>query len=147
MNYFDTSCLVPLIVNEETSLQVGELVASLDRHALFTSHLALIEFASTLGREVRMGSITPSEATKLRSAFEDLIRSSFSLILPQPEDYARAVEFLADAKSGMRGPDALHLAVASNHGASRILTLDRKMILAGKALGLPIFSAVAGFQN
>jgi predicted nucleic acid-binding protein len=147
LNYFDTSCLVPLVAEEESSQQVGELLASLDRHSLFTSNWALVEFASMLSREIRMGAMTQQEAAQLQARFEDLIRSSFLLILPQAEDYSRAVTFLADAKSGLRGPDAMHLAVAANHGASRILSLDRKMISAGKALGLPISDDLAGYQS
>ena len=147
MNYFDTSCLISLVAEEPTSRQMGELVASLDPRTLFTSHWALVEFASMLAREIRMKSLAAPEAAALQTRFEDLVYSSFSLLLPQPEDYSRAVDLLADAGSGLRGPDAMHLAIAANHGASRILSLDKKMILAGKSLGLPISSGVAGYQN
>jgi predicted nucleic acid-binding protein len=147
LNYFDTSWLIPLVAEEAASQQVGEQLASLDRGSLFTSNWALVEFASMLAREIRMGAMKAQEATQLRAGFEDLIQSSFLLILPQQEDYSRAVSFLADATSGLRGPDAMHLAVAANSGASQIFSLDKKMISAGRFLGLPVSSGLADYQD
>jgi predicted nucleic acid-binding protein len=42
----------------------------------------------------------------------------------------------------LRLGDALHLAIANNHGAERFLTLDKKLLKAGKLLGLPVTTGV-----
>ncbi len=38
----------------------------------------------------------------------------------------------------------MHLAVAANHGAQKIYTLDKKLLHAGKMLGLPVATGIAG---
>ena len=147
MNYFDTSYLVPLIVEETYSDQVTEYLATVDLLTLTTSHWTLVEFASMLSRGVRTRRFTHQEAARLQARFDSLVRGSFSLIVPTAEDYASAATFLASNSDGLRGPDAMHLAVAQNHAATAILSLDKKMIVSGRALGLPISTGtpIAGY--
>lgn len=140
--YFDTSYLAPLIVQEAYTALVTHYVATLDPRALATSHWTLVEFASMLARGVRMQTLSRQEADGLQIRFERLISSTFSVILPMSEDYASAAAFLARAKTVLRGPDAMHLAIAENHGATAILSLDKKMVVAGLSFGLPIGTGV-----
>ncbi|MDE2230228.1 MAG: hypothetical protein KGL11_14465 [Alphaproteobacteria bacterium] len=42
----------------------------------------------------------------------------------------------------MRAGDALHLAIATNHGAEAIYSLDKTLLKAGRRLGLPVSAAV-----
>ncbi len=43
----------------------------------------------------------------------------------------------------MRVGDAFHLAIASNHNASTFYTLDKKLLRAGKLLGLPVAAGLS----
>ncbi|HHZ09274.1 MAG TPA: type II toxin-antitoxin system VapC family toxin [Rhizobiales bacterium] len=138
MHYFDTSYLAPLIVDELYTAPVVDFLTTLDRSELWTSRWTLVEFASMLARGVRMRTLSRQEADGLQDRFERMTASTFSVILPETEDYTKAASFLARTEAALRGPDAMHLAVAENHGATAILSLDKKMIAAGRALGLPI---------
>jgi hypothetical protein len=46
------------------------------------------------------------------------------------------VRFLSQFDTGLRAGDALHLAVANNHRATAIYSLDKTVLKAGKILGL-----------
>jgi predicted nucleic acid-binding protein len=64
------------------------------------------------------------------------------VILPLAEDFDRAAAYLGNYGSGLRGGDALHLAVAANRQAEAIYTLDKGLLRAGRMLGLPIHAGV-----
>ncbi|MFG1466891.1 type II toxin-antitoxin system VapC family toxin, partial [Xanthobacter sp. DSM 24535] len=54
------------------------------------------------------------------------------------DDYDLAKKFLGTFETGLRAGDALHLAIASNHQAGAIYSLDKVLFKAGKILGLPV---------
>ena len=65
--------------------------------------------------------------------------SSFS---PNRADFDRARVWLSSFETGLRAGDVLHLAIASNRGAETIYSLDKVMIAAGKALGVPTSAGI-----
>ena len=140
--YFDTSYLVPLIVEEIYSAVVTEFLSKLDRQTLATSHWTLVEFASVLARGVRTGRFSREEAEGLRTRFEGMVRGSFSLILHTADDHETAAAFLVRREGGLRGPDAMHLAIAANHAVTAVFSLDKKMITEGRSLRLPVSSGI-----
>lgn len=137
MLYFDTSFLAPLILEEATSRAIERFLASLPIGSLAISHWTRVEMSSLLGREVRMGRLEAQAARMADAQFEAATRDSFVVLLPNADDYARARTYLAVAATGLRAGDALHLAIAANHGADAIYTLDRTMLRAAHILGLP----------
>ncbi len=137
MLYFDTSFLAPLILPEATSEPIAEFFDALPQDDLAVSHWTRVEFASLLAREVRMGGLDPASAHEAGSRFETMVRESFIVILPNPDDFDRARDYLNRFETGLRAGDALHLAIAWNRGSEGIYSLDKRMIAAGKALGLP----------
>ena len=74
----------------------------------------------------------------MRREFERMLSESFELLVPSAADFAAAAKYLEVPKTGLRAGDALHLAIAANHGARKILTLDAGFIDAGKQLKLPV---------
>ena len=110
----------------------------LDGEALAVSHWTRIEFASLIAREVRMGGLPPAAAKKADARFQVMADDSFLVILPTPEDFALAAQYLRRFETGLRAGDALHLAIGANHGAEKILTLDKTFVRAGEILGLPV---------
>jgi predicted nucleic acid-binding protein len=137
MLYFDTSFVVPLVLDESTSAPLERFVAGLPQDRLAISQWTRVEFSSALGRLVRMGALDPREADAADARFEELITASFAILLPTAADYGLAKRYLGHRLSGLRSGDALHLAVAANNRAQSIFTLDRIMLAAGPALGLP----------
>jgi predicted nucleic acid-binding protein len=138
MHYFDTSFLTPLFREERTTSRVGRFIAELATGELAISRWTEVEFASLLARDVRMGAIDKEEARDADALFMDVVRRSFIVLLPSADDYELARNYLFNFATGLRGGDALQLAVAANHRAAAIYSLDKTMITAGKILGLPV---------
>ena len=147
VRYFDTSFLVPLILQEATSERIADFIEALPVEDLAVSHWTRVEFASLLAREVRMGGLDATTARTASSRFETMVRESFAVLLPNPDDFDRAGEMLGHFETGLRAADALHLAIADNRDAEAIYTLDKRMIAAGRTLGLPASAgALPGFD-
>ena len=148
MLYFDTSFLAPLILPEATSEPIAGFFDALPQDDLAVSHWTRVEFASLLAREVRMGGLDPAAAHEADARFEAMVRESFIVILPNPDDFDRARDCLNRFETGLRAADALHLAIAGNRGSEAIYSLDKRMIAAGQALGLPTTAGtVPGYDD
>jgi hypothetical protein len=138
MVYLDTSFVAPLVITEETSDAVEAIVLKLKAGELTTSMWTQVELASLVARKVRMGDLSASEAHVVQREFERVLGESFEMLLPTGADFVTASKYVETPKTGLRAGDALHLAIAANHGATKILTLDRGFLEAGKRLKLPV---------
>ena len=148
MLYFDTSFLAPLILPEATSDPIAGFFDALPPQDLAVSQWTRVEFTSLLAREVRMGGLDSAAAHEADARFEGMVRDSFIVILPNPDDFDRARDCLNRFETGLRAADALHLAIAWNRGSEAIYSLDKRMIAAGKKLGLPTTSGtVPGYDD
>jgi uncharacterized protein len=67
-----------------------------------------------------------------------MVDESFSVLLPSADDFGLAKRYLGKFETGLRAGDALHLAVANNHRAAAIYSLDETLVKAGKILDLPV---------
>ncbi|MCK0509271.1 type II toxin-antitoxin system VapC family toxin [Aromatoleum anaerobium] len=134
MLYLDTSFVAPLVLNEDASLQVEAFLAKQAAGSLAVSQWTRVEFCSLVAREVRMKHFNTHTAEVVIAEFEALIRESCQVWLPSVADYDLARSFVAHFDSGLRGGDALHLAIAKNQGADKILTLDAGLLKAATLL-------------
>jgi uncharacterized protein len=139
MLYLDTSILVPLFVHERSTADVRQILGRLPADRLTTSGWTRIEFSSALARDVRMGILDSRQATEVDGEFQSLVAQTFGMILPSADDYALARRYLQRYEAKLRAGDAFHLAIASNHRAETIYSLDQAMIAAGRVLGLPMY--------
>jgi predicted nucleic acid-binding protein len=138
MLYLDTSFVAPLVIAEDTSNAVEAFVLKLKPGELATSLWTQVELASLVSRKARMGELSTAEAEAVRRELDRMLSDSFELLVPSAADFAAAAKYLEVPKTGLRAGDALHLAIAANHGARKILTLDSGFIDAGKQLKLPV---------
>ena len=138
MLYFDTSFLTPAFRKEATSTSIQQFLQQQTVGELAISHWVRVEFSSILARDVRMGIMEAETAIHLDTQFEMAVAKSFIVILPDGNDFDLGKRYLQQFDTGLRGGDAMHLAVANNHGAQKIYTLDKKLLRAGKRLGLPV---------
>jgi len=136
--YFDTSFLAPLIIPETTSGKVAAFVGRLPAEEFTVCHWTRVEFSSLIAREVRMGGLDVQAAARADARFEAMVDQSFSVLLPNADDFALAKRYLGRFETRLRAGDALHLAVANNHRASVIYSLDKTLLEAGKILDLPV---------
>lgn len=134
MLYFDTSFVAPLILAEATSTPIEAFLTNLPTGELCISHWTRVEFASLIAREVRMGGLTESDALQAVAQFDELAAESFQVLAPSPTDYEMAKSYIQHFATKLRAGDALHLAIAHNHGAKTFYTLDEGLLHAAKML-------------
>lgn len=142
MNYFDTSFLVPLVLPEATSEPIARFFKDLQAKGMAVSHWTRVEFSSLLAREVRMGGFSAEAAREADAQFESMVEESFAVILPNGNDFDLAKKYLGFYETGLRAGDALHLAVAKNHEAEAIFSLDKTLLRAGKILGVQVSTGI-----
>ncbi len=138
MVYLDTSFVAPLVIAEDSSDAVEAYVLKVKPGELTTSMWTQVELSSLVSRKVRMGELSDSQAAVVRREFDRVLGESFEMLAPTAADFAAAVRYLESPKTALRAGDALHLAIAANHSAKRILTLDKGFLDAGKLLKLPV---------
>lgn len=134
MLYFDTSFLAPLILEESTSTKIEAFFARLPAGELCVSHWTRVEFASLIAREVRMGGLAEPDAQLVIGQFDELVTESFQVLVPAVADYELAKSTIQHFATKLRAGDALHLAIASNHGAKTLYTLDAGLLNAARLL-------------
>ena len=137
MLYFDTSFIVPLLFKESTSAQVDNFIRRQRGEDLAVSYWTRLEFSSVLAREVRMGALAPDAALDAEVQFDSVVAASFVVLLPTASDFELSREYLQRYETKLRLGDAFHLAIARNHGASTIHSLDKGLLRAASLLGLP----------
>lgn len=136
MIYLDTSFLTPLFRLEDCSGQVEAYLANQIPGSFAISLWTQVEFASVIARDVRVGALTGETATLLLDEFKRFADESLHILVPTGADFELARWFIADFSTHLRGPDALHLAIARNHGVSRVLSLDVGLLRAGGRLSI-----------
>lgn len=142
MQYFDTSFLVPIFVGERFTEQVEKVLGRQPSGELAVSEWTRVEFSSALSRQFRMGDIDREAAEMIEADFDALISETFLTIAPTVVDFDLARRFVRHYATGLRSGDALHLAIASNHGAQAIYSLDKGLVRAGRTLGLPVRTGI-----
>jgi uncharacterized protein len=138
MLYFDTSFIVPYFLPEATSDRIQQFFSARQGDELTISHWTRVEFSSMLAREVRVGGLAEQAARDADARFESTMTQSFAIVLPDRNDFDLCKRYLQRFETALRVGDALHLAIASNRGAQAFYTLDRKLLKAGRFLGLPV---------
>ena len=134
MIYLDTSFLTPLFRQEAASAKVEAFLAARPSELLAISHWTRVEFASVIAREVRMKALGEATARELIEAFDALSDDSFHVLIPAAADFDLARDFVSAFATKLRGPDALHLAIARNNGVDEVLTLDDSLLFAARNL-------------
>jgi len=135
--YLDTSFLVPYFVPEKASRPVEKFLSSLKTEELAISQWTRTEFVSALGIKIRTQRFSENAARRALAAFDEIAGQYFTVIQIMERDYLLAAEFLSQWSLGLRAGDALHLALAKNHGAKRIYSLDKSLVKAASRLRIP----------
>lgn len=134
--YLDASVLVPLAVPEASSPAMERWFSVHAPEGVAAGRWALVEFASAIGIRVRRGELTSQAGGSAISAFERRVIPELEVVeaLPDDLDFARLMINRFDL--GLRGGDALHIAMALRTDALLLLTLDRRLANAARAFGL-----------
>ncbi len=87
--------------------------------------------------KLRTRQISLQQRAAALAMFNKLVAESFSVVGVTGGQFRAAAKFADQHELGLRAGDALHLAVASEHGAT-VHTLDQRLAEAGPALGVPM---------
>jgi predicted nucleic acid-binding protein len=134
LNYVDTSVFVAAFTQEQQTQRAERwLTSSSD---LTISDWTITEFSSAIAMKLRVGSVDLETRTAALDAFAVLTAESLTLLAVERGHFREAALFADRYELGLRAPDALHLAIAADDGAT-VVTLDRRLATAGKKLGVP----------
>lgn len=133
--YLDTSVVVASIVQEEASERVVAWLSTLTDEEVLISDWVVTEVSSALSIKVRTGQLDLPQRASALHRFGELTDASLSLLQVTSRNFQTAAGYADRHDLGLRGGDALHLAICHPAGAT-LVTLDRKMANAGRTLGI-----------
>ena len=135
MLYFDSSIAVALLVNEPHSARVEAWIAERQGDQVALSRWVETEVAAALSAKARSTGVDSRLLDEARTNFLELVRSARPLAI-ETRHFELAIRFAGIPEARLRGGDALHLAIASETGAT-LCTLDRRQADAGALLHVP----------
>jgi uncharacterized protein len=133
--YLDTSVLVAALTNEAQTAGVQTWLGAQTPESLTISDWVVTEFSSVLSIKLRTGQIDATHRAAALTMFARMGAESFSRLPVTAYEFQVAARFADQYDIGVRGGDALHLAICVSHGAT-LCTLDRRLIEAGPRLGV-----------
>lgn len=135
MQYVDTGLLVAALLNEAHTDKAQQWLAGQATGELVISDWVATEFAAALSMKLRNSELSLSQRSSVLAFFTQLCARSFNVLPVSRQDFSIAARYSDQHSTGLRAGDALHLAIAADHGA-RLCTLDKRLAEAGQALGV-----------
>jgi len=136
MHYVDTSVIVAALTIEERTPAAQAWLYGRAAPELLISDWVITEFSSALSLKLRTRQIDMDGRSTAQSSFNRFLSESLALVTVTPGQFRTAARFAEHQDLGLRAGDALHLAIASEYGAT-LCSLDRRLVEAGPALGVP----------
>lgn len=137
MIYADTSVWVALLTQEAGTFPVEQWFGS-NSEPLVSADWTLTEFHSAIAIKTRTAQMSADQAGEVLAFFERLSAGGLTLIPVSRIAYRAAAELVDDYRYGLRGADALHIAVAQELGLQRFATWDRNQAVNAQRLGLSL---------
>lgn len=101
---------------------------------LAISEWVVTEFSAALSIKLRTGQLDTVTRADALMLFARFCAETVSILPVSALHFRIAARFADQHALGLRAPDALHLAICADHGAT-LYTLDRRLADAGPALG------------
>lgn len=133
MFYLDASAVVAMFTNEARTTDVQEWARG---HApLAISDWVTVEFRSAVAAKGRIGDLDEGLRQQALDAYQAARRTAFISFDIDTSVFGQAAKLAGNVKAALRAGDALHLAIAIEHGAV-LATLDRRQVETGALLGV-----------
>ena len=123
MVYIDTSVWVAALCREPFTATAQAWLEKQAPGVLNLSGWVQAEFASALSMKQRIGHLDAAQAAEVMTLFSATIEQACRRVSVEEADFALAARLVADAGSGLRAGDALHLAMAAREGLV-LITFD-----------------------
>ena len=137
MIYCDTSLVVASLIPEGASDRVQAWLEGQAQGTLCISDWVVTEFSSALGIKLRRGVLPADRQSDILAQWRAMIAGQLILLpVPQPA-FALAARYCEMPATGLRGGDALHLAVAAL-GGHALATLDARLAEGAQAVGVRV---------
>lgn len=146
MLYIDTSLLLPFLTVESVSLTVEQWFADQLVEDLGVSEWVVTETASVLSLKQRTGQLTAEGRQQADYVLSGLLDQVVTVLGVSRAAFRTATRMCQRADLSLRGPDALHLAVATEQGAA-LCTRDIGQARAARLLGLEARLVEAGISH
>jgi uncharacterized protein len=130
MEYLDTSVLVAAMTAEARTGEIQTWFGQQDPQNLAISAWVTTEFSAALSIKLRTNQISAQHGARALADFSQLCSESLTLLPIDANHFAIAARIADQHAVGLRAGDALHLAIAFDHGAT-IITLDQHLAEAG----------------
>lgn len=135
MLYLDTSLIVAVASFERESEKVERWLERQPEESFATSDWCVTEFSAALSIKLRRKVMTSDQRDAALAYFDTRLLTAFERLDVLPRDFRTAASLADRFAIGLRGGDALHLAVATRVNAT-LCTLDKGQAAAGAALDI-----------
>jgi len=133
--YLDTSLLVAALTKEAKTGLAQSWLGERSADDMLVSDWVGAEFSAALSIKLRNNSITEAHRGQSLDGYSQLCADSFIVLPVTRREFHLAAAFADRSALGLRGGDALHLAICAGQNAT-LCTLDRRLSEAGPILGV-----------
>ncbi len=134
MYYVDTSVIVAYYCPEPLSEKVELFLTTNAQPAI--SYLTELELFSAVSRKIREGGMAQGDGSKVTAKFLSHLDDFFYNVLPvEFHHYKLARDWIGQFQTSLRSLDAIHLAIASQEGAT-IVTTDKGLAKSAELLAV-----------
>lgn len=130
MLYLDTSLVVTLLTSEDETARTQSWMRQHSDETFTISDWVVTEFSAALSMKWKLQVISDDVRRKTQAWFNRLAVETFECLPVSSEHFQVATRFAERSNTGLRGGDALHLAMAAAVSAT-LCTRDKGLAKAG----------------